>query len=214
VLTIERRPTEPVPIANFNHECYLPIYDAALADALRLALDQPGAWVRGRAESVQWFATESAELGSDASPVVRVTDAVYRIVDLQFPGHVTVHLLSEVNDPVRAPTTYSTVATLATATVGVAALVLSSRRARAALGRPELALAVIVTGGTVWWTFVTSVVGELGEQARFRTAVQPLAVTVAACLVWRLLRRSAGDRLEVRQEVDEQAGAEAGRTLR
>lgn len=187
VLNIRMRPTQPVEIANFNHECYLPIYDLATSDALRLIVDQPGAWMQGRLESAQAFATRSGELESNPSPLVRLADQAFEIVDVQLPGHLTVHLLSEVNDPIRAPTSYSTIATLSVVVVGVSSAMLLGRRWRIRLANRKLALAVLVGGFSVVWTFVTGVAAELGEQARFRTMVQPLTVTLAGCLVFVVL---------------------------
>jgi hypothetical protein len=45
-------------------------------------------------------------------------------------------------------------------------------------------LAILVAGWSVGWTFLTGVVGELGEQARFRTVLQPLTVTLMCCLAF------------------------------
>jgi hypothetical protein len=192
VLNISMRHTQPVEIANFNHECYLPIYDRAMSDALTIITEEPAAWVRGRLESSQVFATRSGELDASPSVLLRLTDQVYEIADVQLPGQITVHLLSEVNDPIRVPTSYSTFATLSVVVVGVSSALLLSRRVRKRLANRELALAILVAGWSVGWTFVTGVVGELGEQARFRTVVQPLTVTLMCCLVFVMFKARRG----------------------
>ncbi|HEX4981090.1 MAG TPA: hypothetical protein VFV63_05300, partial [Ilumatobacteraceae bacterium] len=188
VLNISLRDTQPVEIANFNHECYLPIYDLAMSDAMRLITKEPAAWIRGRLESSQVFATKSGELDASPSALLRFTDQVYEVADVQLPGQITVHLLSEVNDPLHVPTSYSTFATLSVAVVGATSALLLSRRVRSRLGNRELALAILVAGWSVGWTFVTGVVGELGEQARFRTVLQPLTVTLTCCLAFVVLK--------------------------
>jgi hypothetical protein len=50
-------------------------------------------------------------------------------------------------------------------------------------------LVLAVSGATVIYTFVVGVVGELGEQARFRTMTDPLLVTVALAEIVRLVQQ-------------------------
>jgi hypothetical protein len=188
-LTVVLRPTTPVPVANFNNECYLPIFAAASDDARSLIRAEPRAWLQGRLESVEAFATRSVDLRANDSIIVRLLADTYRILDVQLPGTVTVRLLSELNESIQAPTTYATISTTAVAVVAGASLWLLRRRSRLALAAaPGLGCAVLILGGTIWWTFVTGVVGELGEQARFRTGVQPIAVVICGSLVHLYLR--------------------------
>jgi hypothetical protein len=93
-----------------------------------------------------------------------------------------------VNDPLRVPTSYSTFATLSAIVVVVTSAMLLSPRVRSRVANRELSLALLVAGWSVGWTFVAGVVGELGEQARFRTVVQPLTVTLMCCLVFVVLK--------------------------
>jgi hypothetical protein len=191
-LTVVLRPTTPVPVANFNNECYLPIFATALDDAVSLIRAEPRAWVQGRIESVEAFATRSVDLGDNDSIVIRVLADTYRVIDVQLPGTVTVRLLSELNESVQAPTTYATISTAAVAAVAGASLWLVRKRSRLALSDcPGFGCAVLIFGGTIWWTFLSGVIGELGEQARFRTGIQPTAVVICGCLVCLLLRARA-----------------------
>jgi hypothetical protein len=188
VLTIRVREDRPVPVSNFNHECYLDIFSQAGHDAWKLIREEPGAWLRGRWEGTLAYASQPDVAAGDGSPIVRATRAVFRVVDVQVPGTIPVRLLSRGNEVIEVKTHYSVVATASTvAAIGLAGA-LAARRVRGRLSSPPgFVMAVAVVGVTTAWTALAGIVGELGEQARFRGAIQTctLVVCAAAAARWR-----------------------------
>lgn len=82
----------PQIVANFNFECYLPIYRQAGQDAFHLAIRYPGKWFEGRLWSARGWFTEGRLDGGTASPVLSVMDTIFSIthVDLSVV-HLTQH---------------------------------------------------------------------------------------------------------------------------
>lgn len=176
--------TEAGEWTNFNHECFLPIYAQAGRDARALARARPGAWARGRVESIESLASWNFRPSLSPSPVVRAAGVAYRALDLAVPGTLTTHALGP---PIDVKTPHATVVTLACFAVALSPLAWWWRRRRGRPLDPLLAATLWLTSLTACWVLVSGVVGELGEQARFRSHIQSLCLVLTVSLAVRYL---------------------------
>lgn len=170
-----------VRIANFNHECYRPLYRQAQQDAVALVRRDPGRYVSTRGAALV-LSYRTSHAGYDApstwmdtlyGPLLVRVDTVIGMDDWNLP-------LWPGADEV--PVTVSLTLAAATAFVlargGVAAvrLVRAGWRDRSRWPTGEV-LWLLVT-----WTVAVVVLGgdlvELGENSRFRTTVDPLLVAL------------------------------------
>jgi len=191
-LTKELR-DNPVVIPNLNYECFLPVYDQAGKDAIAVIKAYPGVWLKGREWSARvWFATNQ---GPDSSPSwpYRQLSKVYRAIRLDVPGKLsTTDWGTPIYGPLSVDTRFSltmvNLTLFAFAYGHLSAWSIVRRRRDAAFrgGNRTRTLVLAVVGATALWTFVIGVVGELGEQARFRTMTDPLvlAIGIAEVLRW------------------------------
>lgn len=174
----------PPSSPNFNYECYLPVFDRAGSDALALIRARPGAWFTARLWAVNnWFCVPSNSERIN-SPVVEALETLTNIALVAvahprmpsswkaYPGWYSPH-----------PSPISLVLIVATIVVVVAGarhlwLIIRSRATN-----PARSMIIALTGFITAWTFVVGVVGELGEQERFRHMIDPLVLAVAAAIV-------------------------------
>ncbi len=177
---------------NFNYECYLPVFDQAGDDAMAVIRDHPDVWLEGRLWSSRvWFAV-SPSPSQSPSGVMQGLDAVYSLARLDHSGAIsTVGWGTPIYGSLEAPSDFGLVPVgLSIASVLLAAVhlvALLRRRSSMAAGERARSAVLVVAGATVAWTFVVGVVGELGEQARFRTMTDALLwVTVLAVVVGRV----------------------------
>lgn len=187
-LTVEGRPDAAgVIIPNFNYECYLPIYDRAMDDFRAVARAHPDAWWEGRVFSARMtFATSGLP---DASPsrILRGVSDLYHLlrVDATLTASTTswgTPIYGSFDFDFR----FSLMVVLLYAIVAGAAAVGLARR-----GTPQRST-LLVVGLLAAVTVVVGVVGELGEQARFRSVTDALVVPLGVLLLSRLLRRWLG----------------------
>ncbi len=163
--------------ANFNFECYLAVYDQAGADARALIRAEPGAWLRARAWSVNnWFGVPSPPPELD-DPMWRIEHWMTRALLLGaphpgLPGGWKGHL------PWVSAQPQSLTLMACTVVLAVAAV----RRRRSVFA---------VAGLAVGWTMVGGLLFELGEQARFRSATDPIVLALGGFLVWQAVREAA-----------------------
>lgn len=168
---------------NFNHECYIPIYNIAGDDATYLSTHYPGRWIHARLWSARvWFSSGTINERSD-SVLLRGLDDMYDVarVDLPAPSVSTrgwqadAFLVTLGEDDVSWVIVGFTVIILA---AGCRHLIRRVRR-RVGGGRANV---VIVAAFILAWTFAVGVAGELGEQARFRTMTDPFVVALGLVL--------------------------------
>ena len=167
-------------IANFNYECYLPIYKAAGEDARTLAVEYPGHWLSGRLWSTRaWFGAR-IDFATSPSPLMRTIDRVYAVARLDVPlpqismaGWDGANALKPI---ARAPV--SLVVLVCTLLVWGTGLQEVNRRLRHRSDGFPRGLVFVVASFVSGWAFVLGVVGELGEQARFRSMTDPFVVAL------------------------------------
>jgi hypothetical protein len=177
---------------NFNFECYLPLYEQAGRDARTVTSAYPGAWVEGRLWSLRTTFAVSDAPGSSPSIVLRSFDRVYRVLRVDVAGSIsTTGWGSPIYGELVAPARFGLTPIAASLLLIVGAGALAWRWVRGRAG--TIPAVVVFAGGTVAWTVIVGSIGELGEQARFRTMTDALLWTVTLTLVvaWRQVHETA-----------------------
>lgn len=170
-------------VSNFNHECFLPVYDVARSDALAIARAHPDRWLLGRVWALNnWFELPTPRQPND-SPLGTV---VAKVTTVTFGGVAHPPIPSSW-DPFWVNHWTLSLSILA----GTALLVVAAvRRLRELRGTPSADATVMVLGAVLaGWTLAVGVVAELGEQARFRAPTDPIVMALAAVLVLRWWQR-------------------------
>lgn len=185
-------------VTNFNYECFLPVYEEAGRDAWYAAVHRPGVWWEGRVWATRAWFTTNPSVRTSPSVVMRQLDAVGRIARFEVPVRIST---SSWSTPVFGPATTShhlsitaMVATVVVVAAGIHRGLLLVRQRRPGgstsdSGGPDDRLVCVFVAMTACWTFVVGVVGELGEQSRFRVMTDPLVVTLAILLCVATIRR-------------------------
>ncbi|MCU1366287.1 MAG: hypothetical protein JWN39_1926, partial [Ilumatobacteraceae bacterium] len=179
----------PQVVANFNFECFLPIYRQAGQDALHLAIRYPGKWLEGRLWSTRGWFTEGRLEGGQKSPVLTVMDTIFSIAHVDVGiTHLTQHGWGDgalFTGMGKVP--IELLIFVVDAAVVLTALWTLLRRVRG--HRTDTAGLLLIAGAFILaWSFVVGVTGELGEQSRFRSVLDPLAFALVAGVVvprWR-----------------------------
>jgi hypothetical protein len=157
----------PYTVPNFNAGCYLPVYDLARDDAVAAVRAHPDAYVEGRLWSARrWFAVDETFRTSNSAPL-RALQVVYRVADVAVPGTIVV---SNWGTPIFGTGDVTNHFSLLAVVCSVAVVVAALRRRR-----PHRDLDLCVGFVTVW-TFAFGVLFELGEQPRFRGAIDPIVI--------------------------------------
>ena len=176
-------------IPNFNYQCFLPVFDKAEHDFWVVAKEYPGVWLRGRWFSLKMtFATSNLAADSHSRPF-RALDAVYRFARVDAVlTESTVDWGQPLYGRLAFPFHFSMVVVVIYATLGVALLLALRRRWRQRLGADLLAQGTVaVTALLAVFTVVVGIVGELGEQARFRSVTDPVALSVGGVVLARAI---------------------------
>jgi hypothetical protein len=181
---------------NFNYECFLPIYSVAGDDALAVIREHPEVWVEGRMWSLRaTFAVATLPAESE-SIAMRFLDSTFSIARLDMGGVLSTYGWgTPIYGQLEAGVDFGLVLIPLYAVLILAgARVLVRRLRRRTMVTNDVAL--VATSFTVAFTIVVGAVAELGEQARFRTMVDPLATVVGAFLISMAVRavRSARQR--------------------
>ena len=169
---------------NFNYECYLPIFEQAGRDARAVMLEHPAVWLEGRLWSLRNTFAVSMNPSRSDSVAMRLLDDVYSVARLDYRGVLsTTGWGTPVYGFMEAPTDFSVTTVLL---YGVLTLLtvraLAPRRWRRR--RSVVDVPTALAGLFAIFTVVVGAVGELGEQSRFRTAVDPVVVTTVVALAW------------------------------
>ena len=199
-----------VVVPNFNYECFLPVYDQAGADAWAVIKASPSSFIQGRLWSARtWFALNSAP-ESSSSFVMRSLDRVDKIAGVAVPGVISTRGWgTPIYGTLEAPAHFSLTLVALTILVLAGAGVRVWRLLRRRLVRPISArdLAIVLVGFIVAWTFASGIVFELGEQARFRTMVDPLVISFGGLAVLDLVRLWRVRRRDGREHVVDEVAA-------
>ena len=194
--------------ANFNHECYLPLYAEAEANAKTLIRDHPGRYLRSRV-AITPSSFAMAEVGVDTpfrSPagVLRPTRTWMDALGDATLVPMTVHLdMADWNLPFFGvdELTYRVSLTLAACSVFLLArgLLAAFRLLRSGLrdglrssDRDEL-MWLLVTGTALLVIVVGNLI-EFGENGRFRATLDPFLVALPLGALYRTVAERFGNR--------------------
>ncbi|MCU1496636.1 MAG: hypothetical protein JWM47_589 [Acidimicrobiales bacterium] len=204
-VSVAVRPGTKPPIANFNHECYLPLYEQSQQDAVALVKRYPGRYLRTRVTVVATsFSMAAVGVGhSDFAPpdrepieptwMDRLGDRVLLPTNFTIPmGEWNLPLLRG-DIPVRASVTLAALAVglLLRGLLAAARLVRSGWRDRAESWHTDelVWLLVAVTGVLV---VLVGDLLEFGENGRFRSMLDPLLVALPLGALARLVTTRTG----------------------
>lgn len=168
-------------VPNYNHRCFVAVYDQAGVDARALVRAEPAAWAKARVWSLNnWWGTPRV---TAESPVTRLLAAASRatLLAVPHPGLPSAWAGSWVWVHEYPLSLLLLVLTLVVIVAGTRAVWWRPADGVAPAGRR---VALAVTAMVVGWTFVVGVVAELGEQDRFRTMTDPLVLTVGGAVLW------------------------------
>lgn len=171
-----------VYVPNFNARCFLKVFDLAGDDALTVIRTHPGVYADGRLWAVRtWFALYD---GPKRSPSA-LFRGLYHVYDVALVGaHGTLSMTNwgtPIYGPVDELAHFSLVLVACTVACMAAAVTGLGRRRRGTDG----AWIDAVVGFLVAWTLAVGVLLELGEQARFRTMIDPLTLSFGLVAIWR-----------------------------
>lgn len=204
-LTESRRTTDDVS-PNFNYECFLPVFERAGDDAWAVIREHPEAWLEGRMWSLRTTFAVATSPGESQSVVMRLLDDAYSVARADYRGVLTTESWgTPIYGRLVAPTDFGLllVGIYGVLIIGGTLVILrGSRRRRMSSGDWTISIAAVLA----LFTIFVGAVAELGEQSRFRTAVDPLATVVVAVIgaqFLRWLRR----RREVTQSQAESVGS-------
>ena len=177
---VERDGPDHVP--NFNARCFLPVYDLAGEDARTVIRNHPDVYARGRLWAARVWFTSNSQPRQSPSIVLR---SLYHVYDL---GLIGIHASISTTDwgtPFfggRAVTLHF-MGLLVACTL---ACLLAAIRRRRHLHDLDLLIGYIAA-----WTLTTGICFELGEQARFRTMIDPLILAFGLLGIARWLQHIA-----------------------
>ena len=168
---------------NFNYECFLPIYSLAGEDALAVIREHPEVWVEGRMWSLRaTFAVATLPAESE-SIAMRFLDSTFSVARLDMGGVLSTYGWgTPIYGQLEAGVDFGLVLIPLYGVIILAGARVMVRRLRRRTMRAN-DVALSATSFTIAFTIVVGAVAELGEQARFRTMVDPLATVVGALLV-------------------------------
>jgi hypothetical protein len=179
------QPLRPSGYADFNFECYLPVYAAMYDASLDAIRHQPLEYLRNRVDAFKFSSDHLLDAGYGKGSL-RVIRPLYRIAFLDVRSDVD---LAAWFHPLFGP---GKVIVYPSLIVVVAAILCCwefgrgvRRMVRRSASPAELVLAV--SPFTVLWVIVTGALLEMGENARFRAMVHPLLILVALAAAKRLL---------------------------
>lgn len=181
-------------ISNFNYECYLPVFDQAADDFWAVARAYPGAWLDARIFSTKLTFATSNLPGESDSRVFRALDDIYRVARLDVRISEDT---SSWSTPYYAGRTDGFPVAVAVAAlyllIGVYAVRMLGCRVLARRRRvappPPIDAAMLAVVFLTWYTVVVGVIAELGEQSRFRSMTDPIALTLGLIVIVRVAKR-------------------------
>ena len=176
-------------VPNFNYECYLPIYAQLSRDARAVAREHPGVLMDGRVWALEQTIARSSNAATARDPMFRHLEGLYHVLLLDVGARLDMSDWSfPLNPALYLPARLSIVVggLLATNLVLLVVSGIAVIRRRA----DEPMVLVALSSFTVVFAVATGLL-ELGENARFRTTINPLCIgltlgaLVAFLLRWR-----------------------------
>lgn len=174
--------------SEFQLRVFPTIYSLAGEDALAVIREHPEVWVEGRMWSLRaTFAVATLPAESE-SIAMRFLDSTFSVARLDMGGVLSTYGWgTPIYGQLEAGVDFGLVLIPLYGVIILAGARVMVRRLRRRTMRAN-DVALSATSFTVAFTIVVGAVAELGEQARFRTMVDPLATVVGAVLVAALIR--------------------------
>jgi hypothetical protein len=172
----------PNGYADYNYECFLPVY-AAMSDASLDAIrERPGEYLRSRVDAFKFSADHLLEAGYGLG-TLRVVRPLYRVAFVDVRSDVR---LAEWFHPLFGSGTATVYPSVVVIAAFLVCCVLMCRGAWRLIRRRATAddLLIAACAFTVVWVVLTGAMLEMGENARFRAMIHPLMI-VAALTVFR-----------------------------
>jgi hypothetical protein len=190
----EKDPVNGLRIANFNHECYLPVYRQAQADALQLALDHPGRYLASRLDGlVMAYQTADTGIPPDETWIDRLYRPALLIVEVRIPqDDWNLPLLG--SDDITADVSLTLLAlSLFVAARGAVAVRRLARRGWSGRTRwPAQEVLWALVAATVALVVLGGCLIEFGENGRFRSSLDPLLIGLPLGWVVQAVSRRGG----------------------
>ena len=181
---------------NFNFECYLPIFEQAGRDAWAVIREHPGVWLEGRLWSLRSTASVAITPAESSSFVMRGLDQIYSWARVDYRGVLSTRGWgTPIYGQLTAPVDFGLMLVPLYGLVVFAGLWSMSRAIRRHPSSSS-AQAYVIGAWTVVFTVFVGAIAELGEQARFRTMTDPLAVVIAAGVIGAVIRRRRDSSVE------------------
>ncbi|MFM8856994.1 MAG: hypothetical protein ACKOI2_07270 [Actinomycetota bacterium] len=174
---------------NFNYECYLPIFEQAGRDAWAVIKEHPDVWLEGRLWSLRSTASVAITPAESSSAVMRGLDQIYSLARIDYRGVLSTRGWgTPIYGQLTAPVDFGLILIPLYGLVAIAGLwsMLGVIRRRPLSSSAQVYL---IGSSTVVFTVLIGAIAELGEQARFRTMTDPLAVVIAAGVIGAVIRR-------------------------
>lgn len=169
---------------NFNYECFLPVFDRAGADAWAVLRAHPDAWLEGRLWSLRTTFAVAAQPRDSESVVMRALAWTYAVVRVDVRFAISTESWGT---PFMGKVVTRPPFGLVPVAAYLALVLLALRRGwglvRSRSTQRVRDVVIVAAGSVAVWTVVVGAVGELGEQARFRTMADPAVWTVVGALL-------------------------------
>ncbi len=181
-------PTKRAGFANFNADCYLPVYRQAQEDALAALRAEPGRYLANRVTAASIFLNQQEGIGAQ-SPVTTGLRWGYDVALLAVPHRLDMRGWQSSPGGLKGlDLKVSVTAALAVAV----ALALGARSAwRVATGRAGPAdVALLYVGFTTLFVLAVGLTTELGENGRFRLLLDPLLLGLLTVTVTHAIQRA------------------------
>jgi hypothetical protein len=178
------QPLRPNGFADYNYECFLPVYHAMFDASLSAVRHSPGDYLASRLDAMKFSSDHNEEAGYGHG-VLDVVRPIYRVLFLDVRSDVDT---TGWYHPLFGPglvIVYPSLLVIAALAVCGAEVVRRLRRLRRREMSPD-DLLVAVCAMTVVWVVATGTLLEMGENARFRAMIHPvmILVAVAAAMRW------------------------------
>jgi hypothetical protein len=151
--------------------------------------EHPSVWLEGRLWSLRSTASVAVTPAESPSVVMRSLDQLFSWARLDYRGVLSTRGWgTPIYGQLTAPVDFGLVLIPLYGLVAVAGLTPITRGIRR-LPQNTSAPVQLIASLTVLFTVVVGAIAELGEQARFRTMTDPLAVVIAVAVIGSVIRR-------------------------
>ncbi len=174
-------------VPNYNYRCFVDVFDQAGRDARSLIMARPRIWLHARVASFRAWFTDYPSTSSPADRWMALgASASVPILRVDTSGWNSRFYASLVNRPL-------SIAPIVAFVALIVWLARSLRRWRVRRSIDRVDLLGVLVAFLYLFTCAVSVLFELGEQARFRTGVDPIIYAALAIRTvrWRSDRRAS-----------------------